>query len=294
MIRDHLRSNVVGYVALFIALSAGAYAAGLPRDSIKSKQIKDGQVKTVDLADDAVTGSKVADGSLSGADLGGSLPQGAAGPQGPQGPQGTTCPQGPAGSPDTPAQILAKLDEVDGTSSGLDADYLDGLSSQLYVKTNDTPGGDLGGTYASPEIDGDAIGSAEVANGSIADADLAPVEDVNTPVLNDCVTGTPWTTSVAFAGPVGYWKDRSGVVHLQGSIGCTGNATDGGVIFTLPDGYTPAGPGGPVVRFPALAGGTTIAQIGILNNGPVVYDGPDSTTADDYISLDGITFRAVD
>lgn len=40
MIRTHLRSNVVGYVALFLALTAGAYAAGLPKNSVKSKQIK--------------------------------------------------------------------------------------------------------------------------------------------------------------------------------------------------------------------------------------------------------------
>jgi hypothetical protein len=68
-IRRHLRSNVVGYVALFIALSAGAYAAGLPRNSVKSKQIKDGQVRLNDLAVGSVDGSKVIDDSLSAADI---------------------------------------------------------------------------------------------------------------------------------------------------------------------------------------------------------------------------------
>src|SRR5439155_6351056 len=78
MIASHIRSNVVAYVALFIALGAGAYAA-VPRNSVGSRQIKDGQVRTTDLADaavtepklaaDAVTGPKVADGSLAGADV---------------------------------------------------------------------------------------------------------------------------------------------------------------------------------------------------------------------------------
>lgn len=75
----HLRANVIGYVALFIALSAGAYAAGLPRNSVKSKQIKDGQVKTadigdgqvgaVDLAAGAVGSDKLADGAVGSAQI---------------------------------------------------------------------------------------------------------------------------------------------------------------------------------------------------------------------------------
>ena len=71
MVRAHLRGNIVGYVALFIALTAGAYAAGLPRNSVKSKQIRDGQVRLTDLAGDSVDGTKVVNGSLSNADFGG-------------------------------------------------------------------------------------------------------------------------------------------------------------------------------------------------------------------------------
>ena len=47
-ITKHLRANVVGYLALFFAMSAGAYAAGLAPDSVKSKHIRDGHVKAVD------------------------------------------------------------------------------------------------------------------------------------------------------------------------------------------------------------------------------------------------------
>jgi hypothetical protein len=49
-IRRHLTyANVMASIAVFIALGAGAYAAGLTPDSVKSKHIADGQVKARDL-----------------------------------------------------------------------------------------------------------------------------------------------------------------------------------------------------------------------------------------------------
>lgn len=172
-------------------------------------------------------------------------------------------------------------------------------------------GGDLGGDYPNPVIAPDAVTSSrifdgtigtddlggssvtspKIANGTIATEDLAGAENMISPTLNNCATSTPWTTPTAFAQPVKYWKDPYGVVHLQGSIGCTGNATEGTPIFNLPAGYRPTFVGG-VIRWLALGGGLTPVQMAVLENGNVVYDGPDSTTVDDYISLDGLTFRA--
>ena len=62
-------ANVVATLCLFLLLGAGAHAAGLAKNSVKSKHIKDGQVKTVDLASNAVNGSKVGDSTLTGADV---------------------------------------------------------------------------------------------------------------------------------------------------------------------------------------------------------------------------------
>jgi hypothetical protein len=62
--KDPLVGNVLGLIALLIALGAGAYAAGLAPNSVKSKHIKDGQVKTRDLALEAVESSRLAPGSI--------------------------------------------------------------------------------------------------------------------------------------------------------------------------------------------------------------------------------------
>ncbi len=70
MISTHLRANIIGYVALFVALSGVAYAAGLEPDSVKSRHIKDGQVKAADVAEEALGSTHVADASLTGDDVG--------------------------------------------------------------------------------------------------------------------------------------------------------------------------------------------------------------------------------
>jgi hypothetical protein len=64
-ISSHIRSNVIAYVALFFALSSGAYAVAIaPKNSVVSKSIKNGQVKTPDIANGAVTGQKVKNGTF--------------------------------------------------------------------------------------------------------------------------------------------------------------------------------------------------------------------------------------
>jgi hypothetical protein len=83
-------ANVMSVMAVFIALGGGAYAAvQLEKNSVRSKQIKNGQVKTKDLAGDAVKSPKVANGSLIAEDFAaGQLPEGEQGPPGEQGEQG--------------------------------------------------------------------------------------------------------------------------------------------------------------------------------------------------------------
>jgi hypothetical protein len=58
-------ANVVSTLALVVALGGtGAYAAGLAKNSVTSKQIKNGTIKAVDIKNDAVTGGQVKESTL--------------------------------------------------------------------------------------------------------------------------------------------------------------------------------------------------------------------------------------
>jgi hypothetical protein len=115
---NHLRGNVVAYLALSVALGGTSYAAvKLPRNSVGTTQIKA----------DAVTSAKVRNGSLLAKDFkAGQLragPQGAQGPQGPQGPQGEKGDTGAAGSALAYAHLL-----VSGSGVTVDAARTKGVA----------------------------------------------------------------------------------------------------------------------------------------------------------------------
>jgi hypothetical protein len=103
----HLRSNAVAYLALFIALGGTSYAAaGLPRNSVGSTQLKS----------NAVTSAKVKNGSLATSDLSRAAiaaMRGNTGPAGPAGSPGSTGPQGAAGLPGATGLQGAKGDRGD-------------------------------------------------------------------------------------------------------------------------------------------------------------------------------------
>jgi hypothetical protein len=64
-------ANVVSTLALCIALGGVSYAAvKLPKNSVSSSTIKNGQVKNKDLGKNAVTSAKIKNGTVADADLG--------------------------------------------------------------------------------------------------------------------------------------------------------------------------------------------------------------------------------
>ena len=67
--------KVMSFVAVFVALSSVAYAGGLGKDTVKSKQIKAGAVKTDEIAPGAVTKDKLAPDVLTGGAAGGAATQ---------------------------------------------------------------------------------------------------------------------------------------------------------------------------------------------------------------------------
>jgi hypothetical protein len=71
-IRQHIRSNVVGYVSLFVALSGTAYAVDGPlpgQNQVGSEDIINGEVKAPEVGANAVRSAEVLDDTLGGADI---------------------------------------------------------------------------------------------------------------------------------------------------------------------------------------------------------------------------------
>jgi len=165
---------VVALIALFVTLTGGAVAAiTLPANSVGTNQLKNGAVSGAKIQNGAVGTLQVKDYSLLTKDFKpGQLPAGPQGPKGdagatgPQGPKGDTGSQGPqgsqgpAGSPDTAAEVLAKLLLVDGPGSGLNADLLGGQPSSSYQHRGTTTGCPAGQAVSAITATGDVSCSA--------------------------------------------------------------------------------------------------------------------------------------
>lgn len=203
-IREHLLNNIVGYVALVVALSGSAYAAtSLPRNSVPTKAIKKRAVTGPKLATNAVTGRTVRNGSLTGADLN-----------------------------------LARLGTVPSSAQAAtagNADQLGGSPPSAFVKAADAiPGGSLTGSYAQPALADNAVGGAKVADGSLTAADIAgdslTGNQINEASLNggnaDTVDGDH---SFNFAHSLGTLRTDTAVTQLH-----TGTAPDNQVIVSTP------------------------------------------------------------
>jgi hypothetical protein len=93
-IRDQLTyANVMATIAVFIAISGGAYALTLPRNSVGSRQLRPDAVGRSEIQQGAVTSSAIGNGSIRLRDVSSSARsslRGARGPTGPQGPPGPT------------------------------------------------------------------------------------------------------------------------------------------------------------------------------------------------------------
>jgi hypothetical protein len=121
-VREHIRNNLWGIVAVYIALGGVAWAVQVaPKNSVVSKSIKNGQVKKADVGAGAVNASKVAADALTGAQI-----------------DESTLGQVP------------------------NAAQLGGSPASAYLKGSDTVGGTaLTGTYASPAIANGSISTAK-------------------------------------------------------------------------------------------------------------------------------------
>lgn len=176
-IRKHLTfANVISMIALFVALSGGAYAAmKIPRNSIGPAQLKAGSVDS----------GKVRDGTLVPKDFKlGSLPAGIQGPKGDAGAEGPAGPSGPKG--ETGARGADGARGQDGSHGQDGADGVSVTTTQLGTGDANCPNGGTrftsagGTTYACNGAKGDQGPGARKlkatltppAGGFQADADL--------------------------------------------------------------------------------------------------------------------------
>jgi hypothetical protein len=150
------------------------------------------------------------------------------------------------------------------------------------------------GAVGNDDLAPDSVNSGKIADGSVAPGDLAPDEATLAPTLETCAGATPWAIGGGGSAP-GYWMDAHRVVHLQGAVSCPADATEGGAIFAMPAAYRPQIQS-TVVRFGVLGGNTSLAQVAVITTGlgaALVYDAPNDTAVDNFVNLDGVTYRAI-
>ena len=96
-LRPRSAYDLIALLSLFIVLGGTSYAVA--KGSIVSREIKNGQVKRVDLGVNSVDSRKVRSGSLLANDFrAGQLPAGPRGLVGPSGPHGSAGPRGAQGA----------------------------------------------------------------------------------------------------------------------------------------------------------------------------------------------------
>jgi hypothetical protein len=145
-IGGHIRSNVVGYIAIFLfAMGGSAYALD-GSNTVFSDDIVDGQVKEADVGQGAVASPEVKNDSILPGDVA---------------PNSLTSGRIADGS-------LTGTDVANNSLKGADIDE----STLSSIGGGGPAGGDLTGSYPDPEIAPDAVGTSEVADNSLTGSDL--------------------------------------------------------------------------------------------------------------------------
>src|SRR3954469_3793677 len=160
----HARRNAVAYVALFVALGGTSYAAvNLPKNSVGTKQLKN----------NAVTSTKVRDGSLTGADVNesalGDVPRARDAAHALNADNAAHALNADNAAHALNADNAAHALNADNAAHALNADKLGGVPPSAFLKQADAipPGGSLTGTYASPTIAPGSVGTGKIGVQSV-------------------------------------------------------------------------------------------------------------------------------
>jgi hypothetical protein len=253
-IREFIRGNVLGLVAIFIALSGTAYAVDGPlagqntvgsddiidgevqnpdlgAGSVTSAKIGGGEVATGDIAPDAVTTGKIATGEVTTTDLRASSVTGAKIADG--------SVSGADIAPDSLA--AAQVDEASLDASVLQRRITLGCAAGSAIRDVDAggivtcedvggggpptgpAGGDLSGTYPDPTIAADAINSVAVEDSSLTGTDVAP-ESLNGSDIAGLTGGDVTNSSLTGADIADNLVTGADV--NEGTLGTVPNATE--------------------------------------------------------------------
>lgn len=166
-------------------------------------------------------------------------------------------------------------DEVEVARSSSSTSYRMALSAlALYVRT--FAGGAIAATTAA--FSGALTGTTAVFSGAL---------DVAT-ITQDAWTAptllASWTNLGGGHQIAGFFKDRSGIVHLRGTIH-NGTATGGTVLFTLPAGSRPT-----ATEIQPCITNDVLGSIKVTTTGDVSLNVAGSAT---YVSLNGIRFSTL-
>jgi hypothetical protein len=156
-----------------------------------------------------------------------------------------------------------------------------------YKHTNNGVGGTMAGghqiVFANNGLPGTAIG---LAGGIWTNGDIS----INGKIINQSPISLPlyggWTFYGSPFAPPTYWKDKNGVVHLEGLLRA-GTTTGGTVVAQLPGGYRPSH--NLIFTVNTSSGVTRLDVKNSASYGRIIIPYTESMS---YLSLDGISFKA--
>jgi hypothetical protein len=187
---------IVACVALLLALTGSAIAAGVAKNSVRSAQIVDGTVRTIDLRDNAVNSAKIAPDAVGAEEIA----------------------ENAVSSPEVAQDSLTTNDL--GAASVASSEVADQSLTADDLGPDSVGSSELAANAAgSSEIAADSVGSSELQSGSVRAAELAAIVQAsnstaikggdNASVNATCPAGT---TVISGGGSSGFYQ-----VHLASS-----------------------------------------------------------------------------
>ena len=207
-IRRHIRSNVVGYLSLFVALSGTAYAIDGPlpgQNQVGSSDIINGEVKALDLGGNAVRSGEVLDDSLLGADIA------------PGAISSSEVINGTLGAADLAsnsvgyAEIAPDAFNTEIVDTGFFYGIADNSIQSNEVSDNSLTGDDIAESTLAPSLDGVSAASSDTAFGpTITSRDI----DSPTNLLSDNLDAGTWVV----LGEVGIFNNGDDATSVECGI----------------------------------------------------------------------------